>query len=178
LNHVQPAMDKKKVFLTTVFAALLLASVIATPVHANDRGGRGKRGDGDEIKALKVKIVRIVVLDLDGDGLEDDVRIHGKVALRSDSDGEYRVSLLLKLRYLGQDPDKPKKFSRKDITIAKQIIKIDTEEDEWSTKRFTFEFYDRGGWYKARVRAKCGGRTARSKSIIFDPPGGSRGPMK
>ena len=171
-------MDEKKALLTTVFTALLLASVIAAPVYADDRGDRGKRGDGDEIEALKVKIVRVIVLDLDGDGLEDDVKILGRVVLKSDSDGEYRVSLFLKLRYLGQDPDHPKKFSRKDLTYAKQTIRIYAEEDEWSAGSFTFEFYDKGGWYKARVWAMCGGRTARSKSIVFDPPGGSRGPMK
>jgi len=171
-------MEKKKGFLTTIFIALILISVFSTPGFSAARRPKGDSASRGEVTALRVKIVEVQVMDLDRDGVEDDVKILGKVALKSDSDGEYRVSLLMKLRYIGQDPQHPKKFSRGDLTIAKQSMKMDAEEGEWSTGRFTFKFYNKGGWYKARAWAKSGGLLAKSRTVIFDPPGGSRGPMK
>ena len=153
-----------------IFLIILTLSVFSVaPVSASRR----KR---DPVEGLKVSITDVEVLDLDGDGVKNDVKIYGKVRLKVSEEGRYRVSLRLYLKYIGNDPDNPLRGGSYD-QIARKRITVYCEEGSWTEEEFVFKSRNKSGWYKARVKAKCGHEAAKSRVVVFDPPGGSVGPV-
>lgn len=161
-------VDKK---ILSIFLILLIASVFAiAPVSA-------KKPSSDGVQGLQVSITGTDLVDLEGDGEENDVLLHGKVDVLTGQSGTYQVTLTLSLKYLGTDPENPIERKTKFDTTLRKTISVYCEGGSWSESDFTFEIYNKLGWYRATVTAKCGGISAESDPFEFDPPGGSRGPV-
>lgn len=158
--------------LQGIFLVFLIASVFAiAPVSA-------KKPSTDGIQELQVSINGIDVLDLEGDGEDDDVRLQGKVGILTGQSGTYKVTLTLSMKYLGTSQDNPiERKTKFDITVRK-TISVYCEAGKWTEADYTFEVHDKIGWYRAQVTAKCGGLVAESNIVEFDPPGGSVGPIR
>ena len=154
----------------SVFLVLLITLVFAVaPVSAK------KPSPG--VQGLEVSITDVDVVDLDGGGDADDALIHGQVKILASQSGTYQVSLTLTMKYLGTDPENPiEKKTKFDATI-RQTIYVYCEAGSWTEADFTFEVYNKIGWYRGQITAQCGGLTAESNIVIFDPPGGSVGPV-
>ncbi len=154
-----------------VFLVLLVASVfVIAPVSA-------KKPSNDGVKGLQVSIDTIEVVDLEGDGENDDIILGGKIGILAGQSGTYQVSLTLDLKYLGTNQENPiEKKTKFDKTVRKTIY-VYCEAGKWTYADYAFEILDKIGWYRGQVTAKSGGLIAESNSVEFDPPGGSVGPV-
>lgn len=163
-------MKNAKRSMGILLIVITLSVLTAAPVSA-------KRSREDPIKGLKVSLGRVKVSDLDGDGYEDDVKIIGTVSVKANKAGRYYVKLTLLTKYIGKDPNNPITGGRKYDDKVRKTIRISCDDDSWTTKRFSIKVYNLDGWYKGLAYAKCGDEKARSNVIVFDPPGGSVGPV-
>ena len=136
-----------------------------------------KRSRRDPVEGLKVSLRGVKVSDLDGDGYEDDVKIYGTVKVKVNKAGMYSVRLVLMTKYIGKDPNNPITSGKKYDAKKRTTIRINCDDDGWTTKRFCIKVYNLNGWYKGLAYARCGDEKARSNVIVFDPPGGSVGPV-
>jgi len=137
--------------------------------------GKGKTGS---VEAVQVSITDIELGDLDGRGQVNDAIIDGKVWVDVSASGSYRVSLTIEILYLGDEPVLPDKVSKKDLFFLKQTVYVEASGDGWVEADFSFDLFNKYGWYKAEVVAKSGRVTVTSEPWIFDPPGGTAGPMR
>ena len=155
----------------SIFLILLITSVFAfAPVSA-------KKPSTNNINGLTVSIDAIDVLDLDGGGEDNDVLLHGTVGIQAAQAGTYEVSLTLTMKYLGTNTENPiEKKTKFDMTL-RQTIYVDCEAGVWTESDYTFQIYNKIGWYRGQVTAKCEGLIAESNIVEFDPPGGSVGPV-
>lgn len=161
-------VDKK---ILSIFLILLITSVFAiAPVSA-------KKPSSDGVQGLQVSITGTDLVDLEGGGEENDVLLHGKVDVLTGQSGTYQVTLTLSLKYLGTDPENPIEKKTKFDTTLRKTISVYCQGGSWSESDFTFEIYNKLGWYRATVTAKYGRISAESDPFEFDPPGGSRGPI-
>ena len=163
-------MKNAKRYTGLLLIILTLSIFTVAPVSA-------KRKRKDPVEGLRVSLRGVKVSDLDGDGYEDDVEIYGTVSLKVNEEGRYSVKLVLMTKYIGKDPNNPITSGKKYDAIKRKTIKISCDDDSWTTKRFTIKLYNLEGWYKGLASAKCGDEKAKSNVIIFDPPGGSVGPI-
>jgi len=154
--------------------ALLITLIVASMTVATIQG-KGKSGS---VESVQVAITYIELGDLDGRGQINDATIHGNVKVYVGAAGSYRVSLKADILYLGDEPVLPDKISKKDMFALKQTIYVDASEAGWVEADFAFNLFNKYGWYKAEIVATCGGVSATSEPWIFDPPGGSAGPMR
>ena len=151
-------------------ALIVLMMLTLVPVQ-------GRRDhQSDDIKRLNVRITGVEVQDLDGDGTADDAILAGRLALKATSEGEYSVKLKLTLIYLGTEPNEDDWVDDGAEIIMTKTVVITVNRKKQNKERFDFEIYDLSGWYNAQIVASCDGVSARSNSIIFDPPGGTMGP--
>ena len=155
----------------SIFLILLITSVFAfAPVSAKKPSTKG-------IDGLTVSIDVIDVLDLDGGGEDNDVLLHGTVGIQTAQAGTYEVSLTLTMKYLGTNTENPiEKKTKFDMTLRK-TISVYCEAGVWTEADYTFQIYNKIGWYRGQVTAKCERLIAESNIVEFDPPGGSRGPV-
>ncbi|MBA7470601.1 hypothetical protein GH157_03710 [archaeon] len=163
-------MKNAKRYTGLLLIILTLSIFTVVPVSA-------RRKRNDPVEGLGVSLRGVEVADLDGDGYEDDVTIYGTVKVRVSEAGRYSVKLVLMTKYIGKDPNNPTTRGRKYDTIKRMTVKIYCDDDSWTTKRFTIKLYNLEGWYRGLASAKCGDEKAKSNVIIFDPPGGSVGPV-
>ena len=86
------------------------------------------------------------------------------------------MTLELTLIYLGTKPNEEDwEEDGAEIIMTKTVV-ITVNRKKQNKERFAFEIYDLSGWYNAQIVASYDGVSARSNSIIFDPPGGTMGP--
>ena len=163
-------MKNAKRSMGILLIIITLSILTVAPVSA-------KRSRGDPVEGLKVSLKGVKVSDLDGDGYEDDVKIYGTVSLKVSDAGRYSVRLELMTKYIGKDPNNPITSGRKYDSKKRMTIRIKCDDDSWTTKRFSIKVYNLDGGYKGLATAKCGNEKARSNVIVFDPPGGSVGPV-
>ena len=163
-------MKNAKRYTGLLLIVLTLSILTVVPVSA-------RRKREDPVEGLSVSLRGVKVADLDGDGYEDDVTIYGTVKVKVSEEGRYSVKLVLMTKYIGKDPNNPTTSGRKYDEIKRKTIKIYCDDDSWTTKRFSIKVYNLNGWYKGLAYAKCGDEKAKSNVIIFDPPGGSVGPV-
>lgn len=151
-------------------ALIVLMMLTLVPVQ-------GRRDhQSDDIRRLKVRITGVEVQDLESDGTADDAILSGMLFLKTTSKGEYPVTLELTLIYLGTEPNEEDwEEDGAEIIMTKTVV-ITVNRKKQNKERFDFEIYDLSGWYNAQIVASCDGVSARSNSIIFDPPGGTMGP--
>lgn len=154
--------------------ALLLTLIIASMSVATIQG---KRKSGS-VESVQVSITGVDLGDLDGRGQINDATIHGNVRIYVGAAGSYRVALTAKILYLGDEPVLPDKIRKKDLFSLKQSIYVEASEAGWVEADFSFDLFNKYGWYKAEIIAVCGGVSDTSEPWIFDPPGGSAGPMR
>jgi len=163
-------MKNAKRSMGLVLIILTLSIFTVAPVSA-------KRQREDPVEGLGVSLRGVKVADLDGDGYEDDVTIYGTVKVKVSEEGRYSVKLVLMTKYIGKDPNNPITSGKKYDAIKRMTIRIYCDDDSWTTKKFTIKIYNLEGWYKGLASAKCGDEKAKSNVIVFDPPGGSVGPV-
>ena len=163
-------MKNAKRYTGLLLIILTLSLFTVVPVSA-------KRHRKDPVEGLGVSLRGVKVADLDGDGYEDDVKIYGTVRVKVSEDGRYSVRLVLMTKYIGKDPNNPTTSGKKYDMIKRKTIRVYCDDDSWTTKRFTIILYNLEGWYKGLASARCGDERAKSNVIVFDPPGGSVGPI-
>jgi len=163
-------MKNAKRYTGLLLIVLTLSIFTVVPVSA-------RRKREDPVEGLGVSLRGVKVADLDGDGYEDDVKIYGTVKVKVSEEGRYSVRLVLMTKYIGKDPNNPTTSGRKYDAKKRMTIKINCDDDGWTTKKFTIKLYNLEGWYRGLASARCGDETAKSNVIIFDPPGGSVGPV-
>ncbi len=163
-------MKNAKRYTGLLLIVLTLSIFTVVPVSA-------RRKRRDPVEGLGVSLTGVKVADLDGDGYEDDVTIYGTVKVKVSEEGRYSVKLVIMTKYIGKDPNNPTTRGKKYDAMKRKTIKIYCDDDSWTTKGFTIELYNLEGWYRGLASAKCGDEKARSNVIVFDPPGGSVGPV-
>ena len=163
-------MKNAKRYTGLLLIVITLSIFTVVPVSA-------RRKREDHVEGLGVSLRGVKVADLDGDGFEDDVTIYGTVKVKVSEEGRYSVKLVIMTKYIGKDPNNPTTRGKKYDAIKRKTIRIYCDDDSWTTKRFTIKLYNLEGWYRGLASAKCGDEKAKSNVIIFDPPGGSVGPV-
>ncbi len=163
-------MKNAKRYTGILLIVLTLSIFTVVPVSA-------RRKREDYVEGLSVSLRGVKVADLDGDGYEDDVTIYGTVKVKVSKEGRYSVKLVLMTKYIGKDPNNPTTSGRKYDAIKRKTVRIYCDDDSWTTKRFTIKLYNLEGWYRGLASVKCGDEKAKSNVIVFDPPGGSVGPV-
>ena len=149
---------------------LIIASLSVATIQGKEKSG--------SVESVRVMITGVELGDLDGRGQINDATIHGKVRIYVDAAGSYRVSLTAEVLYLGDEPVLPDEISKKDYFRLKQTIYVEASGAGWAEANFSFDLFNKYGWYKAEIIAVCGRVSATSEPWIFDPPGGTAGPMR
>jgi len=163
-------MKNAKRYTGLLLIALTLSIFGVVPVSA-------RRERNDPVKGLCVSLRGVEVADLDGDGYVDDVKICGTVKVRVSEEGRYSVRLVLMTKYIGKDPNNPITSRKRYDTIKRENLRFYCDDDSWTTESFSMKLYNMEGWYRGLVSARCGNEKAKSNVIVFDPPGGSVGPV-
>jgi hypothetical protein len=154
--------------------ALLFTLIFASMVVATTQG---KQKSGS-VESVQVMITGIELGDLDGRGQINDATIHCNVRIYVGAGGRYRVSLTADILYLGDEPVLPDEIRKKDYFRLKQAIYVEASGAGWVEADFSFDLFNKYGWYKAEIVAVCDRVSATSEPWIFDPPRGSAGPMR
>lgn len=158
-------MARFALLFTLIFASLSVTTI------------QGKRKNRS-VEYIQASITGVDLGDLDGRGQVNDATIHGKVRIYVGAAGSYRVSLTAEILYLGDEPISPDEIRKKDLFHLKQTIYVEASEAGWVEADFSFDLFNKYGWYKAEIIVSCGGISTTSEPWIFDPPGGTAGPMR
>lgn len=111
---------------------------------------------------MEISITDCEVGSFDEYGEDNDVKIYGSLEIES----EEPVNVILTLHLTGIDGTK----DRWHFTVVLDDIKGEFE--------FTFVVYNiKSGWYEAYLEVKHKNIEAQSETIVFDPPGGTPGPL-
>lgn len=100
-----------------------------------------------------------------------------RVRVKVSEGGRYTVRLELKTKYIGKDPNNPISGRKRYDDIKRETIRFYCDDDSWTTESFSMTLFNLEGWYKGLAYARCGDEKAKSNVIVFDPPGGSVGPV-
>jgi hypothetical protein len=163
-------MKTKKMTRFVFLITLIIASMTVATIQ-------GKKPSGS-VGSVEVSITGVELGDLDGRGQINDATIYGNVKIYVGAAGSYRVSLTADILYLGDEPVVPNNPKKKDMFSLKQAIYVEASGAGWVEADFSFNLFNKYGWYKAEIVAVSGGVSATSEPWIFDPPGGSAGPMR
>lgn len=161
-------MKTNKFIQFTLLVSMIFASMSVATTH-------GKSGS---VEYVQVSITGIDLGDLDGRGQINDATIQGNLRIYVGAAGSYRVSLTAEILCLGDEPVIPDRIRKKGLLHFKQVIYVEASGAGWVEADFSFDLFNKYGWYKAEIIAVCCGVSAASEQWIFDPPGGSAGPMR
>ncbi len=146
-----------------ILALMILAFLTTLSVQAY----AFKKADNDE---LSVSITQILVADLDNDGAEDDLKLTGETNLTlHDPPENGKVIIIVTLHLIHESGS---------TRVIPKILIADLDDEGKARVSFVFTVFNlRAGFYEAYLRAFCRGLFAESEHKIFDPRGGTVGPL-